>query len=88
MDVLQDVVLVSTDDMQAMYLDGELVEQAPRLSIESVLEALCIPFVSHFLSSPCNPVVRKGVFPILLNRIVVEDDSYISRMIDNGESRG
>lgn len=69
-----------------MYIGGELVLQQPQLSIESVLEELGVPFVSHFLSSPCNPVVRRGVFPVNLNRVILEDDMYFSKGISGDES--
>lgn len=84
---LQGVVFVSTDDMQAMYINGELIMQQPRLSIESVLEELGVPFVSHFLSSPCNPVVRRGVFPVNLGRVILEGDMYLSQGM-NGDNCG
>lgn len=73
---LQGLVFVSMDGMQAMYIDGELVHQAPVLSIEFILEELGVPFVSHFLSNSCNPVVRRGVFPVNLNNVILEDDKY------------
>lgn len=72
----QGLVLISMEGMQAMYMDGELVHQAPILSIESVLEELGVSFVSHFLSNSCNPVVRRGVFPIDINNVILEDDKY------------
>lgn len=84
---LQGLVFVSIDGMQAMYISGELVMQQPQLSIEAVLEELGIPFVSHFLSNPCNPVVRRGVFPVSLKRVILEDDMYFSQGI-KGDSRG
>lgn len=84
---LQDVVFVSMNGMQAMYISGELVLQQSQLSIESVLEELGVPFVSHFLSSPCNPVVRRGVFPVKLERIILENDMYFSPGI-NGDNNG
>jgi len=83
---LNGVVFVSMEGMQAMYIGGELVLQQPQLSIESVLEELGVPFVSHFLSSPCNPVVRRGVFPVNLNRVILEDDMYFSKGISGDES--
>ena len=52
-----------------------------------MLEELGVPFVSHFLSSPCNPVVRRGVFPVNLKRVILEGDMYFSKGI-NGDSRG
>lgn len=84
---LQGIVFVSMDGMQAMYIAGELVMQQPQLSIEAVLEELGVAFVSHFLSSPCNPVVRRGVFPVNLKRVILEGDMYFSKGI-NGDSRG
>lgn len=80
------IVLVSTAEMQALYLDGELLEQAPQLSIECVLEHLGIPFQSHFLSSPCNPTVRRNVFPIQLARVTLENDVYVSAQIAGNNS--
>ena len=75
---LSGAILVSMPVMQALYIDGELIEQAPQLSIESVLEAVGVPVKSYFLSSPCNPSVRRGVFPIKLDRVILEDDVYVS----------
>lgn len=79
-----DLVFVSMEGMQAMYVRGELVMQQAQLSIESVLEELGVPFVSHFVSNPCNPSVRRGVFPIKLSRVILEDDMYCSQGISGG----
>jgi hypothetical protein len=84
----QGLVFVSTESNQAMYLNGELVQQAPVLSIEFVLEELGIGFSSHYLSNPCNPVVRRGIFPVQLSRVILEEDSYTfqgaSQEVSNG----
>jgi hypothetical protein len=64
--------------MQGIYVDGELEEQMPKLSIERVLETLGVPFRSHYLQSEENPAVKRGVLPSSFDRVILEDDCYNS----------
>lgn len=83
------VDIVCTPDTQGIYVDGELEEQMPRLSIERVLEVIGVPFRSYFLCSEENPSVKRGLLPPRFDRVVLEDDCYISsppRLCEQGRT--
>lgn len=72
------VDIVCTPQVQGLYVDGELEEQSPTLTIEKVLEILGVPFRSHYLSSPENPSVKRALLPSQFHKVILEDDCYNS----------